>query len=200
MPNGAGRYVGIELKAQGRRPHPRLGLRVRRRGRHVRRRHDPQSGRADVVIAGGTEACIHPLPIAAFAAMMALSKRNDEPERASRPYDKGRDGFVIGEGAGVLVLESAEHAAARGATGLRRGRRLGITSDGHHIAQPDPVGRGAKRAIEFALAGAGPRRRPTSCTPTRTPPRRRRATSPRRAIRAVLGADADHVASPRPSR
>ena len=81
-------------------------------------------GRADVVVVGGTEACVHPLPMAGFAAMRAMSTRNDEPERASRPFDKGRDGFVLGEGAGVLVLERAEHAAARGARMLRpAGRR-----------------------------------------------------------------------------
>src|SRR5205823_6142715 len=106
----------------------------------------------DVVVVGGTEACLHPLPLAAFAAMMALSKRNDEPERASRPYDKGRDGFVFGEGAGILVLESAEYAAARGARVYATVAGQGLTSDGHHIAQPDPYGPGALRAIQFALA------------------------------------------------
>jgi 3-oxoacyl-[acyl-carrier-protein] synthase II len=114
-----------------------------------------QDGRADIVVAGGTEACIHPLPLAAFAAMMALSKRNDEPERASRPYDKGRDGFVFGEGAGVVVLESAEHAAARGARVYAEFAGAGMTSDAHHIAQPDPVGTGAARAMAAALADAG---------------------------------------------
>ena len=74
-----------------------------------------RTGRADVVVAGGTEAAIHPLPIAAFANMMAMSKNNEDPQGASRPYDKARDGFVLGEGAGIVVLESAEHAAARGA-------------------------------------------------------------------------------------
>ncbi len=114
-----------------------------------------QDGRADIVVAGGTEACIHPLPLAAFAAMMALSKRNDEPERASRPYDKGRDGFVFGEGAGIVVLESAEHAAARGARVYAEFAGAGMTSDAHHIAQPDPVGTGAARAMVAALADAG---------------------------------------------
>ena len=127
--------------------------------------------------------------------MMALSKRNDEPERASRPYDKGRDGFVLGEGAGVLVLESAEHAAARGARVYAEVAGAGITSDGHHIAQPDPDGAGATRAIAVRARGRRCSRPTTSCTSTRTRPRPRRATSPRRnAIRAALGDATDHVA------
>src|SRR3954463_14085018 len=94
-------------------------------------------GRADMVVVGGTEAAIHPLPMAAFAQMMALSKRNDEPERASRPWDKGRDGFVLGEGAAALVLESEEHARARGANVYAEAAGAGITADSHDIAQPD---------------------------------------------------------------
>jgi 3-oxoacyl-[acyl-carrier-protein] synthase II len=111
-------------------------------------------GRADVVVAGGTEAAIHPLPLAAFGQMMALSKRNDDPERASRPWDKGRDGFVLGEGAAVLVLESEEHALARGAHVYAEVAGAGITADAHDIAQPDPVGAGAIRAMRMALAEA----------------------------------------------
>jgi 3-oxoacyl-[acyl-carrier-protein] synthase II len=111
-------------------------------------------GRADVVMAGGTEAAIHPLPMAAFANMMALSRRNDEPERASRPWDRDRDGFVLGEGAAVLVIESAEHAAARGARVYAEVGGAGITADSHDIAQPDPVGRGATRAMTLALTEA----------------------------------------------
>src|SRR4029079_11701848 len=114
-----------------------------------------RSGRADVVAAGGTEAAIHPLPLAGFAAMQALSTRNDEPERASRPYDKGRDGFVLGEGAGVVVLESLASAKARGAKVYAEIASAGITSDAHHIAAPDPVGRGAARAMQMALDAAG---------------------------------------------
>lgn len=113
-----------------------------------------QTGRADVVIAGGTEAAIHPITMAGFAAMRALSTRNDDPTAASRPYDVDRDGFVMGEGAGVVVLESAEFASARGATVLGRYGGAGLTSDGHHIAQPDPEGAGAARAISEALADA----------------------------------------------
>jgi len=113
-----------------------------------------RSGRADVVVAGGTEAAIIPLNIAAFAAMRALSTRNDEPERASRPFDRGRDGFVLGEGAGMVVLESAEHAGRRGATVYAIAAGVGYSSDAHHIAQPDPDATGVVRAIEHALADA----------------------------------------------
>lgn len=110
--------------------------------------------RADVVVCGGTEAAVHPLPMAAFGQMMALSKRNDDPAAASRPWDRGRDGFVLGEGAAAIVLESEEHARARGATIYAVLAGAGITSDSHDIAQPDPVGRGATRAMEFALRDA----------------------------------------------
>ena len=111
-------------------------------------------GRADVVVCGGTEAAIHPLPMAAFGQMMALSKRNDDPTAASRPWDKGRDGFVLGEGGAALVLESAEHAAARGARVYAEAAGAGITADSHDIAQPDPSGLGATRAIRIALRSA----------------------------------------------
>lgn len=114
-----------------------------------------QTGRADIVIAGGAEAAIHPITMAGFAAMRALSTRNDDPQAASRPYDIDRDGFVMGEGAGILILESEDHAKARGAKILGRYAGAGLTSDGHHIAQPDPEGAGAARAITFALAEAG---------------------------------------------
>jgi 3-oxoacyl-[acyl-carrier-protein] synthase II len=112
-------------------------------------------GRADVVVVGGTEAAIHPLPLAAFNNMMALSKRNDDPAAASRPWDKGRDGFVMGEGAAVLVIESAEHAAARGAKVYAELAGAGITADSHDIAQPDPAGLGATRAMKIAMREAG---------------------------------------------
>jgi 3-oxoacyl-[acyl-carrier-protein] synthase II len=105
-------------------------------------------------MAGGTEAVIHPLPIAGFASMRAMSTRNDAPEKASRPWDKGRDGFVLGEGAGALVLERADHAAARGARVYARLAGAGITSDGYDIVQPHPEGLGAIRAIAKALADA----------------------------------------------
>jgi 3-oxoacyl-[acyl-carrier-protein] synthase II len=112
-------------------------------------------GRADVVVAGGTEAAIHPLPLAAFGQMMALSKRNDDPEAASRPWDRDRDGFVLGEGAAVLVIESEQHAARRGARVYAEVAGAGITADSHDIAQPDPAGLGATRAMKAALRDAG---------------------------------------------
>jgi 3-oxoacyl-[acyl-carrier-protein] synthase II len=114
-----------------------------------------QLGLADIVVAGGTEAVIHPLPIAAFAAMQALSKRNDDPARASRPYDADRDGFVLGEGAATLILETKEHALARGARIYAELAGGGITSDSYHITAPDPQGLGASRAVLAALAQAG---------------------------------------------
>ena len=114
-----------------------------------------RSGRADVVVAGGSEACVHPLPMAGFAQMRALSTRHDEPEAASRPYDKGRDGFVLGEGAGVIVLETEEHARARGARIHAYLGGAGLASDAHHVTAPDPAGTGAARSITLALADAG---------------------------------------------
>ena len=113
-----------------------------------------RSGRADVVIAGGTEAAIMALNIAAFAVMRAMSTRNDEPERASRPFDKARDGFVLGEGAGVLVLESLSHARRRGAVVHAVAAGTGYSADAYHIAHPAPDGAGVIAAITRALADA----------------------------------------------
>jgi len=110
-----------------------------------------RSGRADVVLAGGVDAAIHPVTLAGFAQMRALSTRNDEPAAASRPFDKSRDGFVMGEGAGVLALEWASAAAVRGATPYAVFAGAGVTADGHHITAPDPNGTGAARAITLAL-------------------------------------------------
>lgn len=114
-----------------------------------------QQGLADIVVAGGTEAVVHPLPIAAFAAMQALSKRNDDPAAASRPYDVNRDGFVLGEGAAAIVLETKEHALARGARIYAELAGGSVTSDSYHITAPDPEGSGAARAVLAALAQAG---------------------------------------------
>ena len=154
MPNGPAAVVGIEIGAKAGVHTPvsacASGAEAVAQGLEMIR-----AGAADVVLVGGTEACIHPLPLAAFAAMMALSKRNDEPERASRPWDKGRDGFVFGEGAAAMILESEEHARARGATIYAEVAGAGVTSDAHHIAQPDPTGMGATRAMIAALADAG---------------------------------------------
>lgn len=114
-----------------------------------------QLGLADIVIAGGTEAVVHPLPIAAFASMQALSKRNDDPAAASRPYDVDRDGFVLGEGAAAVVLETKEHALARGARIYAELAGGSVTSDSYHITAPDPEGSGAARAVLAALKQAG---------------------------------------------
>ncbi len=154
MPNGPAAQVGLELGARAGVHTPvsacSSGAEAIAYGVDMIR-----NGRADIVAAGGTEAAIHPLPLAGFAAMHALSTRNDEPERASRPYDKGRDGFVLGEGCGVLVLETLEHAKARGATIYGEIAGTGISADAHHIAQPDPVGAGAARAMRKAVEAAG---------------------------------------------
>ncbi|MBP2706390.1 beta-ketoacyl-ACP synthase II [Microbispora sp. RL4-1S] len=114
-----------------------------------------RAGEADVVVAGGAEAAITPLTVAAFGQARTLSKRNDEPERASRPFDVSRDGFVLGEGAGVVVLERADFAAARGARPLARLAGYGVTSDGYHITGPDPSGAGQMRAMLTAVSTAG---------------------------------------------
>ena len=151
-------------------------------------------GRADIVVAGGTEAATHPLPIAGFAAMQALSTRNDSPATASRPYDTARDGFVLGEGCGLLVLEAEEHALARGARIYAVLAGSGLTSDAHHIAAPDPEGSGAARAVSRALADAG-------LTPSDVAHVNAHATSTpvgdiaeSKAIRKALGAATDSVA------
>jgi 3-oxoacyl-[acyl-carrier-protein] synthase II len=193
MPNGPAAYVGLEFSARAG-VHTPVSACASGAEAVAYALQMIRSGRADVVIAGGTEACLHPVPMAAFAAMMALSKRNDEPERASRPYDKGRDGFVFGEGAGILVLESEAHARARGARLYAEVAGAGITSDGHHIAQPDPVGAGATRAMQFALADADTRATDVvhvNAHATSTP---QGDTAEASAIRAALGDATDGVA------
>ena len=154
MPNSPAAYVGLEFDARAgvHAPVSACATGAEAVGHAIEM---IRSGRADVVLCGGTEAAIHPLPISAFANMMAMSKRNDEPERASRPYDVNRDGFVLGEGAGILVLESAEHAAARGARVYCEAAGVGFSADSHDIAQPEPDGRGVAEAIANALTDSG---------------------------------------------
>ena len=154
MPNGSAGWISLELGARAGVHSPvsacASGAEAIGYGIDMIR-----SGRADMVLAGGTEAAIMELNIAAFAAMRALSLRNDEPERASRPFDKGRDGFVLGEGAGMVVLESEIHAASRNARVYAVAAGAGYSADAHHIAQPDPTGSGAVLAIRRALENAG---------------------------------------------
>ncbi|MDQ4086312.1 MAG: beta-ketoacyl-ACP synthase II [Actinomycetota bacterium] len=150
MPNGPAASVGLAIGAKGGVHTPvsacASGNEAIAQGIDMIR-----LGRADVVVVGGTEAAIHPLPMAAFGQMMALSRRNDDPTAASRPWDRDRDGFVLGEGAAVLVIESAEHAERRGARVYAEVAGAGITADSHDIAQPDPEGMGATRAMKMAL-------------------------------------------------
>jgi 3-oxoacyl-[acyl-carrier-protein] synthase II len=153
MPNGPAAWIGLELGARAGvhcvASACATGAEAIALGLDIIR-----SGRADVVVAGGTEAVIHPLPIAGFASMRAMSTRNEEPEKASRPWDKARDGFVLGEGAAVVVLERADHATARGARIYARLAGSGITSDGYDIVQPHPEGAGFVRAVQKALDDA----------------------------------------------
>ncbi|MFF2623008.1 beta-ketoacyl-ACP synthase II [Oerskovia jenensis] len=152
-----------------------------------------RAGRADVVVAGGTEATIHPMPIAAFAASRTLSLRNDDPQGASRPYDVDRDGFVIGEGAGIVVLESAEHAAARGARVYARIGGVGLSADAYHITSPDPEGRGQVAAMTRALAEAKLEARDVVHVNAHATSTKVGDLTETRSIRTVLGDDADHV-------
>ncbi|MFE1173652.1 beta-ketoacyl-ACP synthase II [Streptomyces sp. NPDC058773] len=153
-----------------------------------------RSGRADVVVAGGTEAAIHPLPIVAFGNMMAMSKNNDDPQGASRPWDVDRNGFVLGEGAGVIVLESEEHAKARGARVYAEAVGQGISADAHHITQPEPSGNGIAAALQNLLDN-------TDLQPAEIVHVNAHATSTPagdvgelRALRKAFGDDVDHMA------
>ncbi|WP_062349002.1 beta-ketoacyl-ACP synthase II [Herbidospora yilanensis] len=154
MPNGAAGWISIDLGAQAG-THAAVSACATGAESIGQAIEMIRSGRADVVVAGGSEAAIHPLNMASFAAMRAMSTRNDEPHRASRPFDKGRDGFVLGEGAGIVVLESEAHAKARGAKIYAVAAGVGITSDGHHISAPEPSGIGGKTAMLTAIADAG---------------------------------------------
>ncbi|MFF4416979.1 beta-ketoacyl-ACP synthase II [Streptosporangium sp. NPDC001559] len=154
MPNGAAGWIGIEIGARAG-VHATVsacatGAESIGYGIEMIR-----SGRADVVVAGGTEAAIHPLNIGSFAAMRAMSTRNDAPHLASRPWDKSRDGFVLGEGAGIVVLESEEHALARGAKIYAVAAGVGYSADAHHIAQPEPLGAGVMLAMRRVLENSG---------------------------------------------
>ncbi|MCA9755133.1 MAG: beta-ketoacyl-ACP synthase II [Candidatus Eisenbacteria bacterium] len=151
-------------------------------------------GQLDAVFAGGSEAPVSPLAMAGFSSMKALSTRNDEPERASRPFDKDRDGFVLGEGAGMLVLESESHARKRGATVLAEICGYGVTSDAHHISAPAPEHEGAARAMKLALEAAGVSTAEVdyiNAHGTSTPLNDKFESI---AIRGLFGADADRLA------
>jgi 3-oxoacyl-[acyl-carrier-protein] synthase II len=146
--------VAIELGARG----PNFGIvSACATGTHAigEAAHAIRRGDADVIVAGGSEAAITPFAYASFCSMKAMSTRNDEPWRASRPFDKGRDGFIMGEGSGVLVLESLEHARARGARIYCEVAGYAATCDAFHITQPDPDGKGLSMAMRRALASAG---------------------------------------------
>jgi 3-oxoacyl-[acyl-carrier-protein] synthase II len=154
MPNGPAAAIGMDLAARG-------GVRTAVSAcasstEAISNAYNRlQTGEVDIVIAGGCEAAIHALPLSAFAAMHALSKRNDNPAAASRPYDTNRDGFVMGEGGASLVLETEEHALARGAKIYAELAGGAVTSDAYHITAPDPEGSGAARAVLATLAQAG---------------------------------------------
>ncbi len=154
MPNGPAAAIGMDLAARG-------GVRTAVSAcasstEAIANAYNRlQSGEVDIVVAGGCEAAIHALPISAFASMHALSKRNDSPAEASRPYDANRDGFVMGEGGASLVLETEEHALARGAKIYAELAGGAVTSDAYHITAPDPEGSGAARAMLSTLSQAG---------------------------------------------
>ncbi len=154
MPNGSAAVVGLELGARAG-VHTTVSACASGAESGALGLDLIRSGRADMVLVGGAEACIHPLVLCGFSQMRALSTRNDDPERASRPFDKARDGFVIAEGAGAYVLEREAHARARGARMYAVMAGAGVTSDAHDMVQPQPEGSGAARAIAKALETAG---------------------------------------------
>jgi 3-oxoacyl-[acyl-carrier-protein] synthase II len=193
MPNGPAANVGLELQAKAgvHTPVSACASGAEAIGYALEM---IRSNRADVIVGGGVEAAIHQLPIAGFAAMKALSTRNDAPERASRPYDADRDGFVLGEGGGILILEEYEHAKARGAKIYCELVGQGLSSDGYHIAAPDPDGAGVQRAIKFALADAKLSTKDIvhlNAHATSTPAG---DVAEANALRLALGKDSDHVA------
>ncbi|WP_240139564.1 beta-ketoacyl-[acyl-carrier-protein] synthase family protein [Streptomyces sp. MUM 178J] len=193
MPNSPSANVGLEVNAQAgvHTPVSACASGAEAIGYAVEM---IRTGRADVVVAGGTEAAIHPLPVAAFANMMAMSKNNDEPQKASRPYDTARDGFVLGEGAGVVILESAEHAAKRGARVYCEALGQGLSADSHHIAQPEPTGRGIAAALQNLLDSTDLKASEVvhlNAHATSTP---QGDIAEIKALRKILGEDLDHVA------
>ena len=193
MPNGPAANVGLELQAKAgvHTPVSACASGAEAIGYALEM---IRSNRADIIVSGGVEAAIHQLPMAGFAAMKALSTRNDAPERASRPYDRDRDGFVLGEGGGILILEEYEHAKARGAKIYCELVGQGLSSDGYHIAAPDPEGSGVQRAIKFALADANLSTKDIvhlNAHATSTPAG---DVAEANALRLALGNDVDHVA------
>jgi 3-oxoacyl-[acyl-carrier-protein] synthase II len=154
MPNGPAAMVSLEINAQGGVHSPASACATGAEALAWAYRL-LKANEVDVVLAGGAEACITGITVAGFVQARTLSQRNDAPEEASRPFDTGRDGFVLGEGAGVLVLERAEFAAARGATVHGKLAGIGLTSDAYHITGPDPEGTGQARAMEAAIRSAG---------------------------------------------
>jgi 3-oxoacyl-[acyl-carrier-protein] synthase II len=193
MPNGPAANVGLELQAKAgvHTPVSACASGAEAVGYALEM---IRSNRADIIVSGGVEAAVHQLPMAGFAAMKALSTRNDDPARASRPYDVDRDGFVLGEGGGVLVLEEYEHAKARGAKIYCEIAGQGLTSDGYHIAAPDPDGAGVQRAIKFALRDSNLSTKDIfhlNAHATSTPAG---DVAEANALRAALGSEADHVA------
>ena len=193
MPNGPAANVGLELQAKAgvHTPVSACASGAEAIGYALEM---IRTNRADIIVSGGVEAAIHQLPMAGFAAMKALSTRNDAPERASRPYDRDRDGFVLGEGGGILILEEYEHAKARGAKIYCELVGQGLSSDGYHIAAPDPDGAGVQRAIKFALTDSNLSTKDIvhlNAHATSTPAG---DVAEANALRLALGSDIDHVA------
>ena len=154
MPNGPAAWVGIELKARAG-VHAPVSACASGAEAIAWAYRMLKSGEADVIVAGGAESCIAGITMAGFCQARTMSTRNDEPARASRPFDVDRDGFVLGEGCGIMVLERADHARARGAKIYARLAGVGTSSDGYHITAPDPEGNGQARAIATALRTGG---------------------------------------------
>jgi 3-oxoacyl-[acyl-carrier-protein] synthase II len=154
MPNGPAAHVGLDLKARAG-VHAPVSACASGAEALAWAWRMLRAGQADVVVAGGAEAAITSITMAGFAQARTMSTRNDEPTKASRPFDIHRDGFVLGEGAGVMVLERADYAAARGARVYGRLAGAGTSADGYHITAPDPEGTGQARAIQLALRNGG---------------------------------------------